>query len=121
MAGRIENLEPVLQAVAGEQFFNTSPLDFKRLLDDPANTADNLRAYIAGFSEAARDVIEKFDCNVQITAARPSQSPVLVISRFARPRPPPTHRLEPRDGLRAAEGASTSPTPLGSATGTALG
>ncbi len=48
LAGRIENMEPVLQAVAGEQFFNTSALDFRRLLDDPANIADNLRAYIGG-------------------------------------------------------------------------
>ena len=64
LAGRIENIEPVLQAAAGQQFFNTSPLDFKRLLDDPTNIADNLRAYIAGLSLAARDVIEKFDFNV---------------------------------------------------------
>src|SRR6476469_7735512 len=46
LSGRIENLEPVLQAVSGEQFFNTSPLDFRRLLDDPPNIADDLRAYI---------------------------------------------------------------------------
>ena len=64
LAGRIENIEPVLQAVAGQQFFNNNPLDFKRLLDDPTNIADNLRAYIAGLSLAARDVIEKFDFNV---------------------------------------------------------
>ena len=35
LKGRVENVEPVLQAVAGEQFYNTSPLDFRRLLDDP--------------------------------------------------------------------------------------
>jgi type I restriction-modification system DNA methylase subunit len=29
LAGRIENLEPVLQAVAGQQFYNTSPLTFE--------------------------------------------------------------------------------------------
>src|SRR5438093_12141935 len=57
--GRIQNLEPVLQAAAGQQFFNTSPLDCRRLLDDPANVADNLRSYIAGFSVAARDIIDK--------------------------------------------------------------
>jgi type I restriction enzyme M protein len=28
LASRIENLEPVLQAVSGEQFYNTSPLTF---------------------------------------------------------------------------------------------
>ena len=51
--GRVENLEPGPAAgVAGEQFYNTSPLDLPKLLDDPDNIADNLRAYIAGFSPA---------------------------------------------------------------------
>src|SRR5438094_7787230 len=40
----IENVEPVLCAVSGEQFFNTSKLDLPRLLDDPANIAHNLHA-----------------------------------------------------------------------------
>src|SRR5215471_9813879 len=35
LADRIENMEPVLQAVAGQQFYNTSPLTFTKLLDDP--------------------------------------------------------------------------------------
>lgn len=52
LEGRIDNLEPVLQAAAGQQFFNTSPLDFRRLLDDATNIADNLRSYIGGFSSA---------------------------------------------------------------------
>ena len=82
LAGRIENLEPVLQAVSGEQFFNTSPLDFRRLLDDPANVADNLRAYIGGFSEAARDVIEKFDFNTQVTRLDRANLLFLVLSKF---------------------------------------
>src|SRR5438105_3258286 len=59
--GKIENLEVVLRTAADQQFFNTSKLDFRLLLQDPANLADNLRAYIAGFSESARDVIDKFD------------------------------------------------------------
>ena len=53
-------------AGAGEQFYNTSPLDLPKLLDDPANIADNLRAYIQGFSPGARDVLDKFDFAVQI-------------------------------------------------------
>ena len=61
LAGRIENVEPVLQAVAGQQFYNTSPLTFTKLLDDPNTIADSLALYIGGFSEAAKDVIEKFD------------------------------------------------------------
>lgn len=83
IAGRIDNVEPVLQAVSGEQFYNTSPLDFRRLLDDPTNIADNLRAYIGGFSSGARDVIEKFDLGAQITKLDRANLLFLVISRFA--------------------------------------
>ena len=83
LAGRIENIEPVLQAAAGEQFFNISPLDFRRLLDDPANIGDNLRAYIAGFSVGARDVIEKFDLAAQIAKLDRANLLFLVISMFA--------------------------------------
>ena len=67
LSGRIENLEPVLQAAAGgEQFYNTSPLTFAKLLDDPSSIADSLSLYIGGFSPAARDVIDKFDFAIQI-------------------------------------------------------
>src|SRR5947209_15050382 len=45
LAGRIDNLEPVLQAVAGEPFYNTSPLTFTKLLDDPNAIADSLALY----------------------------------------------------------------------------
>ena len=85
LAGRIENLEPVLEAAAGEQFSsNTSPLDFRRLLDDPTNLADNLRAgHIGGFSSGAKDVIEKFDFNVQIDRLDRSNLLFLVIAKFA--------------------------------------
>jgi type I restriction enzyme M protein len=83
VGGRIENLEPVLQTAAGQQFFNTSQLDFRRVLDDPSNVADNLRAYIGGFSAAARDVIDKFDFNNHIARLDKANLLYLVISRFA--------------------------------------
>ena len=57
----------MLCAVSGEQFYNTCPLDFRRLLDDPANVAGNLRAYIAGLLAGARATcIDKFDFDAQI-------------------------------------------------------
>lgn len=64
---RVENVDPVLEGVSGEKVFNTSPLTFRRLLDDPRRVAGNLRAYIAGFSPGGREVIDKFDFDVQIT------------------------------------------------------
>jgi type I restriction enzyme M protein len=45
LRGQVDNVEPAFCAVAGEHFYNTSPLDFPRLLDDPAQAAGNLRAY----------------------------------------------------------------------------
>src|SRR2546421_4031605 len=83
IAGKVENIAPVLEAVSGEQFFSVSPLDFKRLLDDPANVADNLRAYIADFSGGARDVIEKFDFDTHITRLDKANLLYLVLSKFA--------------------------------------
>ena len=83
LAGRIENLEPVLQAVAGQQFYNTSPLTFTRLLDDPNTIADSLALYIGGFSEAAKDVIDKFDFAIQIDRLRRANVLYQVIGKFA--------------------------------------
>jgi type I restriction enzyme M protein len=83
LKGRVENVGPVLENVAGEQFYNTSPLEFPRLLDDPANVAGNLRSYIAGFSPAARDVIEKFGFDTQITRLDRANLLYLVVSQFA--------------------------------------
>ena len=83
LEGKIENLEAVLKAVAGQQFFNTSKLSFTRLLEDPANVGDNLRAYIAGFSEAARDVIAKFDFQTQITRLERVNLLYLVLGKFS--------------------------------------
>jgi type I restriction enzyme M protein len=83
LKGKVENVEPVLRSVAGQQFYNTSPLDFRRLLDDPNHIADNLRFYIGGFSEAARDVIEKFDFNTQIGKLDKANLLYKVIARFA--------------------------------------
>jgi len=83
LKGSIDNIGPVLEAVSGEQFYNTSPLDFRRLLDDPTQIAGNLRAYIAGFSPSARDIIEKFDFDTQITKLDRGNLLYLVVSKFA--------------------------------------
>jgi type I restriction enzyme M protein len=83
LKGKVENIEPVLCAVSGEQFFNTSPMDFRRLLDDSAHVAGNLRSYIAKFSSGAREVIEKFGLDVQIARLDKANLLYLVISKFA--------------------------------------
>jgi len=83
LAGRVENVDPLLrQAAGGEQFYNTSPLTLARLLDDPPNIADNLRAYTLAFSPAARDVLDKFDLHGQIERLDRADLLYLVVSRF---------------------------------------
>ena len=82
LSGRIENVEPILCAAAGQQFFNTSKLTFRRLLDDPQNIADNLLTYLGGFSEAARDVLEKFDFRSQVARLAKADLLYQVVARF---------------------------------------
>ena len=81
--GRIDNIDPVLCQVAGQQFYNTSQLTFTKLLDDPNQIAANLRAYIAGFSESARDIIEKFGFDTQIEKLAKANLLYQVVGKFA--------------------------------------
>jgi type I restriction enzyme M protein len=83
LEGKVDNIDPILEKVAGEKFFNTSKLDFSKLLAAPDDLADNLRHYIASFSAGARDVLEKFDFETQITRLDRSNLLYLVVSKFA--------------------------------------
>ncbi len=83
VASKIENIETPLQVAAGQQFFNTSPLTFTKLLDDPDRIAESLRLYIGGFSQAAKDIIDKFDFAVQIDRLRRANILYQVVGRFA--------------------------------------
>jgi type I restriction enzyme M protein len=83
LAGKVKNVAPVLEAVTGEQFFNTSPLTFLRLMDDPSTIADSLHLYIQGFSLAAKDVVDKFDFEVQIDRLARANLLYQVVGRFA--------------------------------------
>ncbi len=83
LSGRIENVSAPLEAISGDQFFNTSKLTFAKLLDDPGNIADSLNLYIGGFSPTAKDVIDKFDFGVQIERLRKADLLYEVVGKFA--------------------------------------
>ena len=70
-----------------------------RLLDEPANIAGNLRSYIAGFSPAARDVLEKFGFEAQITRLERGEPALPRRLAVRGDRAAPGRCLEPRDGL----------------------
>ena len=60
------NPEPFLLKKSGQFFFNTSPLDLKKLMGDQDHIGENLRAYMQAFSPAVRDIFESFEFHTQI-------------------------------------------------------
>ena len=79
----LQNRDPLLEQAAGQSFFNTSRHTFATLLGDPDNVAGNLRNYIAGFSESARDIVDKFKFDVQIDRLDDHNLLYLVVAKFA--------------------------------------
>ncbi|MCQ3805497.1 MAG: type I restriction-modification system subunit M [Acidimicrobiia bacterium] len=79
----LENRGPVLEHAAGQSFYNTSRHTFTTLLAAPDDLPANLRNYIAGFSESARDIIVKFNFDTQIDRLSEHNLLYLVVSRFA--------------------------------------
>lgn len=60
------NPEPFLLKKSGQHFYNTSPLDLKKLMGDQDHIGENLRAYVQAFSPAVRDIFTQFEFQVQI-------------------------------------------------------
>ena len=52
------NPEPFLLKKAKQLFYNTSPLDMKKLMGDQDNITENMFSYIQAFSPAVRDIFE---------------------------------------------------------------
>ncbi|MBF0120975.1 MAG: type I restriction-modification system subunit M N-terminal domain-containing protein [Desulfobacterales bacterium] len=59
--------DKVLNKTAGYNFHNHSKFDFNKLLAESDKIAVNLRNYISGFSIDAREIIEKFKLEEQVT------------------------------------------------------
>lgn len=82
LRGRLQNLAPQLSKASGFAFYNTSPFTFDRLLSDAPNLAANLNAYINGFSDNMREVLEKFDFRNTIAKLDEADLLFLVMERF---------------------------------------
>jgi len=81
--GKLKNLDPILNKESGQKsFHNRSKLDFDKLTADPNNVAENMKAYINGFSTKAREIIEKFDFDKQIEKLDEADSLFLIVKRF---------------------------------------
>lgn len=81
--GKVENFGPILdQLTDTRELWNTSPYDLPKLLNDPDNLATNLKKYIAGFSDQARDILDRFGFAAQINRLEKSGLLYLVTSKF---------------------------------------
>lgn len=60
------NPEPFLLRASGQTFFNTSPLDMKKLMGDQDHIRENLFNYVSSFSSSVRDVFERFEFHGQV-------------------------------------------------------
>jgi type I restriction enzyme M protein len=76
--------EPFVLRKAGQSFFNVSPLDLSKLMGDQDNIAQNLYAYIQGFSASIRDVFERFDFVAQVDRLAKNKLLYLVTERFTK-------------------------------------
>ena len=74
----------ILEGASGRKFYNTSRLDFARLLDDPNNIAQNLSRYINTFSPNVGEIMQRFGFDEHIARMDERNLLFQVIQQFAR-------------------------------------
>ena len=77
------NPEPFLLKKSGQLFYNTSPLDMKKLMGDQDNIGENVFSYIQAFSPEVRDVFECFRFHTQVERLANANLLYLVAEKFA--------------------------------------
>ena len=77
------NPEPFMLKKSGQLFYNTSPLDMKKLMGDQDNITENLFSYVQAFSPAVRDIFECFDFHTQVDRLSKAGLLYLVTEKFA--------------------------------------
>jgi len=77
------NPEAFLLKKSGQLFFNTSPLDMRKLMGDQDHIKENLYAYIQAFSPAVRDIFKCFDFYTQIDRLAKAELLYLITEKFA--------------------------------------
>jgi type I restriction enzyme M protein len=76
--------ETMLNMASGHSFHNTSKFTFESLLDDPDNIAANLRHFVNGFSDDAREIfVDRFKFLDQIDRLDKDNLLYMVVQRFA--------------------------------------
>ena len=77
------NPEPFMLRKSGQFFYNSSPLDLKKLMGDQMHIGENLRSYMQAFSPAVRDIFESFEFHTQIDKLAKAGLLYMVAEKFA--------------------------------------
>ncbi len=75
--------EPFLLRKSGQLFYNTAPMDMKRLMGDQDHIKENLYLYLQGFSPSVADIFECFDFYTQIDRLHKAKLLYLITEKFA--------------------------------------
>lgn len=81
--GQDIDVDSFLRKAAGASFYNVTDLTLKKLTSDPSHAAKNLVTYTGGFSENAREVLEKYEFAQQIKRLDDAGLLYQVIAKFA--------------------------------------
>ena len=79
---KVQNVDPILNKIAGRNFHNRSNYDFEILAGEPEHIAANLRHYINGFSANAREILEFFSFEAQIERLEKADLLYQIVKRF---------------------------------------
>ncbi len=77
-----DSLALFLEKEAGYKFYNTSPYDFQKLLDDSEGIYANFINYLDGFSPNVRDIITKFDLQKQLSKLKSGKMLHLILKEL---------------------------------------
>ncbi len=98
----ISDQKPQLCKTSGYVFYNTSRYTFKKLLDEPSNIFQNLKAYLDGFSANVQDIISKFKLRNQLETMEEGKITFALVQKFCSP----AVNLSPGSGPDDMEGLS---------------
>ncbi|MEU8079259.1 class I SAM-dependent DNA methyltransferase [Catellatospora citrea] len=79
----LDNKDQLLKIAAKLPFYNTSKQTFATVGADAASADKNLRDFINGFSPNAREILDKYDFDTQITRLKNAKLLYLVVQKFA--------------------------------------
>lgn len=81
--GDIKDPEAILNSVSGHNFYNISPFNLSKILQDPNKVASNLNSYIHAFSPSASEVLDKYGFPDKIKKLESADLLYQIVSKFA--------------------------------------